>query len=253
MSRRRTLGFDRRMELAWLDAAAAAAARGESAAEARPQLFAMLEGVVAGDTAQSGRGKTVTVLNRIWFNSQAALGLRSRALAAFGAAIGPGERLAIHWAMCAGTHPFFVDVATATGRLLRMQGEVAQSQVLRRVTESWGERSTLHRAVQRMSRNWVEWGVLSEADVRGVYRGGKVGRVSGNAAHLLLESLLLGGERHAAPISDLRQHPALFPFDIGVTGAELRGLEQFRVDRQGLDVEMVGLDPSSHDRSGRKQ
>ena len=46
-----------------------------------------------------------------------------------------------------------------------VQGEVAQSQVLRRVTESWGERSTLHRAVQRMSRNWVEWGVLSETGV----------------------------------------------------------------------------------------
>lgn len=241
MSRRKTLGFDRRMDLAWLDAAAAAATRGENAAAARPHLFAMLEGIVSGDTAQSGRGKTVTVLNRIWFNTEAAVGLRERALKAFGQAPGADDRLAIHWAMCAGTHPFFVDVAAATGRLLRMQGEVAQSLVLRRVQESWGERSTLHRAVQRMSRNWVEWDVLAETDVRGVYRPGKAFRVSGAPAHLLLEAVLLGGERRAAPVEELLQHPALFPFEIDVRAAELRGVEPFRVERQGLDVEMVGL------------
>jgi len=92
-----------------------------------------------------------------------------------------------------------------------------------------------------MSRNWVEWGVLSETGVRGVYGGGKVASASGAAAHLLLESILLGGEREAAPIEELRQHPSLFPFDIGVTGAELRGAGQFRVDRQGLDLELVAL------------
>lgn len=121
MSRKETLGFDRKLELAWLDAAAAAAARGDDVATAREQLFAVLDGVVAGDGPHSGRGKTITVLSRIWL-APALTDLGKRAISALDGAASPAERLAIHWAMCAATHPFFVDVVAAVGRLVRMQG-----------------------------------------------------------------------------------------------------------------------------------
>ena len=241
MSRRVTLGFDRKLDLAWLDAAAAAAARGDTLADARKQLYAVLDGVVKGDGPRSGRGKTITVLSRIWLNP----GLdafRGRAVTALEQA-DAGERLAIHWAMCAGTHPFFVDVAAAVGRLVRMQGDVAQAQVVRRVAETWGDRSTLHRAVQRTCRTLIEWGVLQETDMRGVYQA-KEGRVSVrcNTARLLVEGMLLGGKRPAAPLAELVRHPALFPFSLTLSGGELRAAREFRVDRQGLDVDVVGLD-----------
>lgn len=239
MSRKETLGFDRKLELAWLDAAAAAAARGDDVATAREQLFAVLDGVVAGDGPHSGRGKTITVLSRIWL-APALTDLGKRAISALDGAASPAERLAIHWAMCAATHPFFVDVVAAVGRLVRMQGDVSQAQVTRRVAETWGDRSTLHRAVQRVCRSLIAWGVLQETEVRGVYRLAPGTRaVRGASARLLVEAVLVGGRNEAAPLADIVRHPALFPFDVQVSAGELRGAGEFQVERQGLDVDVV--------------
>ena len=240
MSRRETLGFDRDIDLAWLDAAAATAARGEPLKVAREQLYAALDGVVAGDGPHSGRGKTITVLARVWLNPTQGE-MRSRALAAFHDA-SRAERTAIHWAMCVGTHPFFVDVAEAVGRLLRVQGDVALAQVTRRIAETWGERTTLQRAVPRVCRSFIEWGVLRETGVRGVYQGpASLIAAEGPVARVLIEALLVGGKRTAAPIADLVRHPALFPFQVALTGGDLRTAPEFRVDRQGLDVDVVAL------------
>ena len=240
MTRRQTLGFDRKLELSWLDAAAAAAAQAEDIQEARAQLYRLLDGVVAGDGPHSGRGKTITVLSRVWLKPKED-GIRSRALAAIASA-GAEERLAIHWAMCAAAHPFFVDVAAAVGRLLRLQGEFAQTQAVRRVAERWGDRTTLHRAVQRTCRTFIDWGVLRETKVRGVYEPSSERIVvSDAAARLLVEAILIGGVRSSAPLADICRHPALFPFELQVTGGEFRNAAEFRVDREGLDVDVVGL------------
>lgn len=239
MSRRGTLGFDRKIELGWLDAAASIAAQELDVASAHKQLFSALEGQVSGDSAQSGRGKTVTVLSRVWLGTHAT-GVQRRALDAIESAT-PGERVAVHWAMCAATHPFFVDVAAVVGRLLRVQGEVALSQVTRRVAEGWGDRSTLHRAVQRTCRSFVAWDVLRDTKVRGIYEPSRAPLpVAGPAARLLIEALLTGGPREAAPLAEIVRHPAVFPFELAVTGWELRGAPEFRVDREGLDVDVVG-------------
>ncbi len=242
MTHRATLGFDRKLELPWLDAAAAAAARGEPPAVAREYLYGLLSGLVAGDGPHSGRGKTITVLARVWLNpSPAAEALRARALALVSAAT-PAERLAIHWAMCAATHPFFVDTASVVGRLLRVQGNASLSQVSRRVAETWGDRSTLQRAVQRVCRSFVAWGVLQEGATRGVYEPARVRLVIGSTVgRLLIEGLLLGGGRASLPLAEIVRHPALFPFDVEVRGGDLRASPEFRVDRQGLDVDVVTL------------
>lgn len=240
MSHRVTLGFDRRLEVSWLDAAAAVAVRGDPPAVARATLYALLEGVVAGVGPHSGRGKTVTVLMRIWFNpSPRTSGLRRRALDLLEGAT-PSERLAIHWAMCCGTHPFFADTAAATGRLLRIQGNASLSQIVRRVAEKWGDRSTLRRAVPRICRCFVAWGVLEETSTRNVYEPARCA-VGSRAACLLVEGLLLGGDQEALPFPELVRHHALFPFDLDIGVAELRAAREFRVDRHGLDLDAVRL------------
>lgn len=241
MTRQKTLGFDRRLELSWLDATAAIAARGESLPEARARLNGILE-EDAGSGGEKGRRNTITVLSRIWLNADGSMTeLRSRALGLLEAASAE-ERLAIHWAMCSASHPFFLDVTAAIGRLLRLQGDAALSQVTRRVMEVWGDRSTLHRAVQRVCRSLIDWGVLCETSTRGVYKAGpRQLEMSGAVARMLIEALLTGGPRPAAPLADLVRHPALFPFSVTLTGSELRGQPEFRVDRQGLDMDVVGL------------
>ena len=63
------------------------------------------------------------------------------------------KRIAVHWAMVAGTHPFFFDVATHVGKLLKLHGQANRSQIKRRMTETWGDRSTLERTIQHVLRS----------------------------------------------------------------------------------------------------
>src|SRR5699024_8255226 len=62
---RQVVGFDRTLELTWMDATAGFVADGLGTADVRRRLFEYLEGIVPGDTPHTQRGKTITVLTRI--------------------------------------------------------------------------------------------------------------------------------------------------------------------------------------------
>ena len=242
MTRRASIGFDRRIDIEWLDAAAAHAASDASGEEIREYLWKLLDGAVSGDKSNSARGKTVTVLNHIWGEvPQVAAGLRGRAAARLEAAT-PNERLALHWAMMVGTYPVFTDVAAASGRLMTLQGSFSLAHLTRRLVGSWGERSTLTRAAQRIVRSMIQWGVLRDTDTRGMYEavpGAR--RIGPDVGTLLLEALLLDAEEASIPFDQLVGHPALFPFDVQLNAGHVRNAPQFQVHRQGLDSDFIEI------------
>ena len=155
---------------------------------------------------------------------------------------GPEERLGLHWAMMLARYPVFVDVAGTIGRLLGLQDSITLSVLNRRLAESWGSRSTLGRAVQRIVRSMIEWGVSEDTPLAGEYRapdhriqlGPEIGAV-------IAEALLQDAEGNAMALGVLISHPALFPFDVRAGVAELRNAKQFRVHREGLDADIVEL------------
>jgi hypothetical protein len=239
MTRRAAIGFDRRIDLEWLDAAAAQAATGASGTELRAYLGNLLDDLVSGDIA---RRKTVTVLNHIWGDvPPAAGGLRKRVLSRLADATAE-ERLALHWAMMLATYPVFTDVAASAGRLLTLQGSFSLAQLTRRLVGSWGERSTLTRAAQRIMRSMIQWGVLRDTDTRGIYEAvpGARGIGQGMGA-LLVEALLIDAEASSVPFNQLVRHPALFPFEVALNSGDLRSAAQFQVHRQGLDSDFIEL------------
>ena len=235
----RTIGLDRLVRLEWLDAVAGRLAAGDSSKTVREYAWNLLEGVVAGTRSRSARDKTLTVLTRVWLTPHvAAAALRDSAFKHIAHA-SADERLAIHWAMLSAAYPFFVDVAGLIGKSLSLNGEVVLSQLTRRLIDTWGDRSTLRLATQRLVRSMVQWGALRKGGKVGLYLGPpKRISVPSSIGELLLEGLLIATQR-GMPLSQLVSHPALFLFDFRTDLAALRRSERLRIHRQGDQTDFV--------------
>jgi hypothetical protein len=242
--RRPTIGIDRKIRLAWLDTAAGLVAKGSTPAEIRSQLDRELAQEIAGEGAHGARGKTLTVLLHIWVLVPPPLrGFRDHAIALLQQAP-PKDRICLHWGMALATYPFFRDHATNIGRLLALQGNVTLGQLTRRMAESWGERTTLVRAVQRVARSMVEWGILAESMERGVYEPVSRQPVPGvEMAAWMLESLLRAFQLQTSSFGQLVSSPALFPFSIPVSPGNIRDHPRLELGRQGLDEDILILRP----------
>jgi hypothetical protein len=235
------LGFDRKIALSWLDDTLQLAAEGLSSAEIRSRLNAVLEGQVAGTATNSARGKTKTVLTHIWVNVPPhAVKLRDKAIE-LAHTLEQDKRVALHWGMCIATYPLFLDVATTTGRLLQMQDVVPLAQVQRRIADTWGERSTLTRSVQRVLRNFVDWNVLQDAHNSGTYAAApKINLAQSIPLELwLLEAFMVGNSLEIREFKDILAAPCLFPFRISLSSANFEDYKDLEFARQGTGSELV--------------
>lgn len=234
---RRIIGFDRRIRLEWLDEAAEGTAAGLASADLRLRLLRRLEGEVAGgDTPHHARGKTATVLLHVWARVPAALApLRDDALGLLPGRTGR-DRLPLHWGLCLAGYPFFRDVAAATGRLLALQRTAALGRIVRRVTETWGTRTTVTRATQRIVRSFVDWGALAETGERGVYAPApRMAACGGEIGPWLAEAALASTGRSAAPLGELLRSPACFPFDLRAAACDLVRRPRLELVREGRE------------------
>ena len=216
------IGFDRKIRLSWLDATADWAAQGLSTAAIRTRLDRLLDGQVAGSGPHSARGKTMTVLTHVWvLVPEALVQLRDDGLRLLDGLSGR-NRLPLHWGMCLATYPFFRDVAETTGRLLALQGRAALSQIARRTSESWGSRSTVARATQRVVRSFVAWDVLDETRERGVFvPATKITVADRDLGPWLLEGGIANSDQREYRLPELARAAFLFPFDLRVSPRDI--------------------------------
>jgi len=232
-----SIGFDRRVKLQWLDAAARKAATETDTIEVRKYLDDFLQSECQSKEA---RRKTITVLTRIWARvPQKHRSLQERALGVLTEDCSD-ERLWLHWGMTLVAYPFFRDIADIIGRLLALQNDVSLEQIYRRLAERWGERSTVRRASQRVVRSMVDWGVLQDTKVKGVYiPATKKAPATVNVQLWFLEALLHAEVTQGVILQQLPQLPTAFPFHLDISVAAIRQSKRFEIERQGLDLDMV--------------
>ena len=240
------VGFDRKIRLSWLDATADWTAQGLSTAEIRIRLDRLLDGEVAGCGTHTARGKTITVLLHIWvLVPDEILSLRNDGLDVLGGLAG-SQRVIAHWGMCLATYPFFRDVAATTGRLLSLQGRASLSQIVRRVTEAWGARSTIPRAVQRVVRSFVSWGVLAETSVRGIFEPApKIVVDQSGIGAWLLEAGLADSGRGGYPLHMVTSDASYFPLDLRLTLPDINPSPRLEILHQGFDGPIITLKRTS--------
>jgi hypothetical protein len=232
--------LDRDLKLTWLDAAAAITAQRLNTSQTQAALMAVLEGDVRGITPQSGRGKTVTVLRRVWYAVPSHVQpLRDRALDLLREG-DVEDRLALHWSMLLATHPFFADLTTVIGKALVLQASFDRQYVFHRLVDRWGDRTTLARSVPRVLASLLDWGVIAIQGQRIVAAARRLDLAPGHAA-VLLEAAVLASPSHTSSLASLVTSPMIFPFDVQSGIERLRASDRFVVHREGVDVDVVSV------------
>ena len=156
----------------------------------------------------------------------------------------PSMALAVHWGMISAVYPFWFNVARQTGRLLALQDQVTQTQIIDRLKEQYGDRQTVSRYARYVIRSFVAWGVLKDSGAKGCYeKADPVCIADANLAILMFESALLAAPEAQIALAILSNNPAFFPFQLPLMTGESVSHRNDRIDvvRYGLDDELLKL------------
>jgi Holliday junction resolvase-like predicted endonuclease len=235
------IGLDRLVRLKWLERTAYLFLAGNDAPAVKAALQEDLQGAFRSKNTKirGSLDKTITILMRIWVRPP-----RDREGLKLLSHLPREDHIAVHWGMAMAVYPFWGAVAAHVGRLLRLQGTAAASQVQRRVREQYGERDTVSRAARRVLRSFVDWEVLKETSEKGIYTAG----LSLAIAQVELIAWLAEAFLHAHPngsvaLRTVLDSTSLFPFRLSpISTAHLVAVSgRLDVLRHGLDQDLIML------------
>lgn len=152
--------------------------------------------------------------------------------------------LAVHWGMVSAVYPFWFNVAQQTGRLLALQDQVTQTQIINRLKEQYGDRQTVSRYSKYVIRSFVAWGTLKDSEAKGCYeKAAPMSIANSDLAILMFESALLATPEAKGALGLLLNNPAFFPFQLPVMTGDFVSQRSDRIDvvRYGLDDELLKL------------
>jgi len=227
-NRHETIGVKQVIRLEWMNKVANLLLAGLDAKAIRQELHAYLadRNPNGSDGERSARTRTFVIGNlmRIWAAPDPEL-IRFRDASLAVLRENPSAALAVQWGMISAAYPFWFNVARHTGRLLALQDQVTLAQIINRLREQYGDRTTVRREGQRVMRSFVAWGVLRDSATTGCYeRVAAEGLSSPQSAALLLEAAIHAGPDGKAELTTLLSNPGLFPFRIsGQQGQVLAG------------------------------
>lgn len=221
------LGFDRKLKLAWIDAAAMLA--GKSAEKAKAQLDTFLAQEISGKDA---RRKANDALRRLWITCDDNVQTRNARQLFNGAK--RDARVCLHYGMSLMAAPLFRDAVHLAGRLINLQGKVSVAQVRTRIYEKWGERSTLNYAVSRIFASLDDWGILKPLG-KGNYEAITLTVQDSTIDSWLLAVAVYAHPSNQLPLEELLALPELFPFEINDASQLVQMSGYFELHREGLD------------------
>ncbi len=242
--RHKTIGIKQVIRLEWMQKTVNLMFAGLDVPAIRRELHEFIIGVDKSEgKSRSENTRTFVVDNliRVWVDpDRELLSFRNSALECLRKR--ENDALPIHWAMISAAYPFWFNVARQTGRLLFLQDQVKQQQIVNRLKEHYGDRPTISRYAQYVIRSFVAWGVLTDTGSKGCYaKSPKIQIDQVDKAALVYESVLLAEQVSKIAISLVQSNPVLFPFSIQViTGLQFSQLNnRVEVARYGLDDELL--------------
>ena len=251
------IGFSQRVRLEWLEKTANLVLAGNDEAPIYNALQELLEDKlsVGGNARRGNREKVITILMKIWVRPPRDLHPLQREGLKLLSHLPREDHIAVHWGMAMAVYPFWGAVAAHVGRLLRLQGTAAASQVQRRVREQYGERDTVSRAARRVLRNFVDWEVLKETPAcaasdaagrseKGIYTSGLLLAIAQvEVIAWLAEAFLHAHPNGSVALRAVLDSTSLFPFRLSPISADHLVAVSRRLDvlRHGLDQDLIML------------
>lgn len=245
--RHETIGIKQAIRFEWMQKAANLLLAGLDAKVIRQELheFFADRKVSGSECEQSTQTRTFVVNNlmKIWISpDQELMPFRNASLEILQR--NPSMAVPIHWGLISAVYPFWFNVARQTGRLLALQDQVTQTQIINRLKEQYGDRQTVSRYAKYVIRSFVAWGVLQDSEAKGCYeKSAPMNTTEPNLAILMFESALMATPEAKGALRLLLNNPAFFPFHLPVMTGDFiaQRNERIEVVRYGLDDELLKL------------
>jgi hypothetical protein len=125
--------------------------------------------VKESNSGKDSIAKSMRYLRHVWVESGCNDALRADAIGLYRSRPSENASILLSWGMVIATYPFLNDVASTVGRMLRVQPEVKLEQILRKLTESYGERETVRRSGRYALGVITDLGFVQHAQAAGCY------------------------------------------------------------------------------------
>lgn len=200
------IGFDRFIQLEWVEVALRVRAGTASMDELNAQL-------AAAGLGKEAQAKTRTKLNALSLDPRPDLvDFIDRGVRLFGSAGSAADVAPFAWGAALAAYPYFGRVAEFTGRLTSIQGDCSVAEVHRRMSEVYGDREVTKRATQAVIQTQANWGAIARVEKgKRLVRLAARGLTDQQAVAWLVEAALRYQGR-AMAVASLKSTAVLYPF-----------------------------------------
>lgn len=230
-----SVGFDRYIELEWVNYALDLAIAGGDSGEMKNWLSKRIQG-------KDAMRKTLNLLTNIWLREYPETRhLRDEGLA-LARLFSQNEYIVFHWGMALANFSFFAQTVAIIGRLIRIQGDFERIEVRKRVLESYSNQGTIPRSVDRIIQSLCNWEILGSKDKRSYQAQRKIPLMHDQQLNWLVKCIVNNDPQTGIAITDIGRDAKLFPFMFKMDVREvLYRSEDFEITRSGRNEEMLVL------------
>ncbi len=219
------IGFNRHLEMDWLVQTASWSANGVHGQALKNKIDVLLAPSFDSKVAQD---KTRNLLFFFFYSESKSVPKAFHADACRLLIEYSEVNIAIHWGMMLAKYPFFYNVTAQIGKMAKHEGLFIYKQLEQRITEVYGDTSTIKRCIQFVVRTLINLELLSNPK-QGVYQLRKPISIAHDDVKSWLAEVSVRAEGNSSKsLSAISNDPAWFPFYINFN--ENRLTSNFRLD-----------------------
>jgi len=227
------IGFNRHLEMDWLVQTASWSANGIHGQALKNKIDTLLAPSFDSKVAQD---KTRNLLFGIWNSESKSVpqGFHSDACKLL---IEYSEiNIAIHWGMMLVKYPFFYNIVVQIGRMTKHEGLFIYNQLEQRITEIYGDTSTIKRCMQFVIRTLMNLELLFNPK-SGTYQLRKSILINHDSVVAWLTEVSVRAQGNSSKsMSSIINDPAWFPFDINFNENRISSNIRLDIHHQANDT-----------------